>query len=329
MAKIKQVHIGNIDYDLDAAYLGGLSAEEWENMIDAHSSTIYGPYSSSSNPESPVFGQEASTLYNDTTPYVAGSSYDGAIYLFNHTHDSSPYYEWIIVNKGDEVHPNYTWKCIGSTSTDLQNYVKKGTYTTTVPSPLSTGTPSTANTDFAVYDSQSIDPNEVTIAMTIPVTSHSIYNGKSGKTISQLVTTIGNHQHVVYTNERTVVTTTPSWTATVSSEVLSFTFVAGSTSTVSEVSGFDTSAQDYLTSASGSHDHSLREYTGGSWTAIASSFNVVNDISTTLAYFVGTVPSTAVVVQDVKLNVTIRQHTHSMSNHTHSMSSHTHEITLN
>ena len=164
--------------------------------------------------------------------------------------------------------------------------------------------------------------------MTIPVTSHSIYNGKSGKTISQEVTTIGTHKHVIYTNERTVVTTTPSWTAAVSSEVLSFTFVAGSTSTVEEVSGLDTSSQDYMTSASGSHNHSLREYTGGSWTAIASSFNVVNDISTTLAYFVGTVPSTAVVVQDVSLNVTIRKHTHSMSNHTHGMS-HTHEITLN
>ena len=83
----------------------------------------------------------------------------------------------------------------------------------------------------------------------------------------------------------------------------------------------------YITQESGNHYHSLREYANSAWTAIASSFNIVNDISTTIAYFVGSVPSGS-ILQDVTVNARVLGHIHSMQNHTHGMS-HTHEITLN
>lgn len=325
MANIKKIKVGNIEYEIDASYLGGLSAEEWENMIDAHTS-INGPFISSTNPTAPTTGATATVLWGESTSYPASSYYPArAIYLFNNT-SSTTNYEWMTADDGQGDPDSVHWVCIGTSSTDMQHYVRKGTYTTAAPSTINTGTPSVEYTDFGEHD-QAHNRTE-TMTITIPVTSHSIYNGQTGKTISQTVTTDGSHSHAIDTDPTTVVVTTPSWSASVVSEVLSFTFNAGSTATIQAVGGEDPVHNRYITQDAGYHYHSLREYTNGSWTSIASSFNVVSELSTTVAYFVGTVPASD-IPQNVTVAATVEKHFHSMKNHTHSMNNHTHEIDLN
>lgn len=325
MANIKKIKVGNIEYEIDAAYLGGYSAEEWENMIDAHTS-INGPFTSSTNPTAPTTGATATVLWGGSTSYPASSYYPArAIYLFNNT-SSTTNYEWMTTDDGMGDPDSTHWVCIGTSSTDMQNYVRKGTYTSSTPSAANTGTPSVEYTDFGEIDTAHNRTETMTI--TIPVTSHSIYNGQSGKTIGATVTTNGNHKHTIETDPTDVVVTTPSWSASVVSEVLSFTFNAGSTGTIQAVGGYNSHSDEYRTGSAGDHYHSLREYTNSSWASIASSFNVVSELSTTVAYFVGTVPASA-IPQNVTVETTVYKHFHSMKNHTHSMSSHTHDVDLN
>lgn len=326
MAKIKQVTIDNTTYDLDAKYFDGHDAKYWEDLIDAHM-TIKGPYFSDNNPIPTQVGETYSVLYDGNTAIDPGAATsEGAIFLFNRTNVTNQYYEYVSVT--DSGSQSSYWTFIGTSQTDMQNYVKKGTYTTASPSTLSTSTPSRANTEWGVYDSLSIDPNEVTTTITIPVVTRNAYNGATSKTINGELTTISDHRHIINTTEKTVVTTTPSWSATVVSEVLSFTFNAGSTSVIDLVSDFDSHAENYVTGLAGSHAHRIREYINNSWTPISASFNIVNSITTTPVYYVGIgdAPGQG-LTSEISLAVTVRKHVHSMGNHTHGMN-HTHDITL-
>ena len=83
----------------------------------------------------------------DATSYA---KYKNGIVLCNNgeTPETGSYIEWIIVDKGASANPRYTWEKIGTTSTDLTDYYKKGvTYTGAALSAgeTTTSTPSTAN----------------------------------------------------------------------------------------------------------------------------------------------------------------------------------------
>lgn len=61
---------------------------------------------------------------------TASSSTMGNIYLVEDGAITGTYVEWITVDKGSLATPQYMWEKIGTTDTDLSEYVKKGNYST-------------------------------------------------------------------------------------------------------------------------------------------------------------------------------------------------------
>ena len=320
MAKIKQVLVGGINYDFDAAYLGGLSAQEWEDMIDAHHAAIVGPYISISNPSQPEFGTERTTLYDDQRGITASQATGGAVYLFNQT-DTSPYYEWITINKGDYTHPNYVWKCIGSTSTDLSNYVKKGSYTTDTSSATVTdyaeaaGGDEQISTEGADYESTQLydatfakiytpiktsESSTHTHTVTLPIltatfTDVATTNGMSRKYLYPSVKGNGNHTHAIDVIMTTVAT---NWSATVNGEILSFSLTTASLPHVQPTEEESGTYWGY-TGEDGAHTHYIQYATsstatsaGGTFSSPAQYIEDVGKIPTFTLYYAGVSSST-------------------------------------
>ena len=316
MAKIKQVTIDSTTYDLDAKYFDGHDSTYWENLIDAHTS-VKGPYVNSLNPAVPDPTDPPTELYDDAGNAIPALNHYGSIYLFNHT-SGAPYNEYIAVE--DTTQQISYWKFIGTSETDLSDYVKKGTYTTGGPSANQTSGPSTNASNTPVYDLQSDD----TITATLPVLTTEGIDSVSVFNLSPTVTDGGNHYHGITTTGKTVVNTTPSWSANVNDEVLSFSFSSGNTTTIQEVSQ-EMSGVGYVTDYGGSHNHKLQTNSG----AMSVAQTVVTTISRSTIYYVGTVPASSAVIPNVaSLSMTIPTHTHNMANHTHSMGNHTHNVVL-
>ena len=281
MAKIKQVTIDSTTYDLDAKYFDGHDSTYWEDLIDAHTS-IKGPYVNSLNPAVPDPTDPPTELYDDAGNAIEAQGHQGSIYLFNHT-AGAPYNEYIAVE--DTTQQISYWKFIGTSETDLSDYVKKGTYTTGGPSTNTTSGPSTNTSNTPVYDLQSDD----TITATLPVLATEGIDSVTVFSLSPTVTTANDHYHGISTTGKTVVNTTPSWSASVDNEVLSFSFSSGGTTTIQEVSAY-MEQQGYVTDYGGAHNHKLQTNSG----AMNTSQTVVAAISRSTIYYVGTVPASAV-----------------------------------
>ena len=317
MAKIKQVTVNGTNYDIDATYFNGHDAKYWEDLIDAHM-TIKGPYFGDSNPISEVIGTTYDRLYDGSTTVYPSESTEGSIYLFNRTGVTSKYWEYITTRT--ENVGEYVWTFIGTSQTDMGDYVRKGTYTTSTPSTNTTGTPSTNNSSTPIYDGEYTD----IIDATLPVLATQGINSVTTFNLSPTVTSQGNHYHTIQTTGKPVVNTTPSWSASVNNEVLSFTFTSGSTTTIEEVSELmpDTG---YVTGEAGLHYHSLQANYG----TIVTSNTVVTAIDRSTIYYVGVAPTNTLIIPSyANVLLTIPTHYHEMGNHTHAMGNHTHSVNL-
>ena len=181
---IKKINVGGTEYDLDAAYLGGLSAQQWEDLIDAHMS-VKGPYTNDGNPLNPTIGQQVDELYDDAGRAFDPETNQGAIYLFNNT-NATTNCEWIAT----DTETGWKWTFIGTSSTDMQDYVKKGTYTTSTPSTNSTGEGGAATIPISVAVGISYDKSDANTGSTAPTFYGNTENVEAVATIPYLPATV-------------------------------------------------------------------------------------------------------------------------------------------
>lgn len=315
MAEIRGVHLGNTDYDLAAKYILSNDStpvlKTWQDILDLVS-----------------VGFEIVVLQSLPTPSAAVyEQYKNCIVLVSDGTTTGNHDEYVITISGD---PDlYRWEKVGTTTADLADYVKKGTYTTGSPSNDSTGTVTvkygqyddSALTEGANFNSATYDVTRAstylpiktdgagshTHSVTLPLISSNIsfVGTVNFGNISKDTDSNGSHSHTLSTSTVSFVSTTPSWTASVdSSGVLSFSFSSGSTSMLTYVG-----AQN--TGSAGSHHHTLQYYDGEGDIPYTSRIAIVNSVnkSATTLYYVGSSSSAASISASVSTNGT---HSHTM-----------------
>ena len=96
---INQIHVGTTDYQLNADYLGGLSADEWKSLV----------------------GAGFNVLVVDSLPTPSASTQKG-IYLIADNHGNGDSYdEYVTVKSGNA----YSWEKIGNTDIDISGLAKE------------------------------------------------------------------------------------------------------------------------------------------------------------------------------------------------------------
>ena len=92
---IKQVKVSDVNYSLNAEYLGDLSADEWKSLV----------------------GAGFNVLVVESLPTASESTQKG-IYLIADNHGTGDSYdEYVTVKSGD----TYSWEKIGNTDIDISN----------------------------------------------------------------------------------------------------------------------------------------------------------------------------------------------------------------
>ena len=221
MAEIKQVQLGNDVYDLLPKYIQDTSgtAKVWGDIVDLVSSARL-------------------AIRVVTTLPTASADTTGAIYLIAETGvESGTYVEYITVTS-TATPPTYSWEKIGTTATDLTDYVKKNT----------------TYTDAAVSDGA--HTHTVSGSVTVPTVTHTTkYVGAtatgtavSAPTSNFVTSYPGAISHLSTTSLKGVAGTTTvssvtnagtktngtaaAWGATVTNGVLSFSWTANTPTAV-------------------------------------------------------------------------------------------------
>jgi len=211
MANIKQIKVESTTFDIEALHFYQSSTldtpAQWKQYIDeigaAAGKIQIVIDSKSSSGDYPATAPSADTM--------------GKIYLVQlETTETGTYTEFITVDTGTGGSHSYSWEKIGTTATDLSEYAKKGTYTSTGPSSDATGsaggeTVNTSETDLG------------TATGTIKIDKHSI--------------SISAHSHGVNAST-TSVGSASGWSAGTAPSRASFTYATGAFSTtVSALTG--------------------------------------------------------------------------------------------
>ena len=270
---INKIHVGDIDYQLNADYLGGLSTAEWKSLV----------------------GAGFNVLVVDTLPTASASTQKG-IYLIADPHGTGDSYdEYVTVKSGNA----YSWEKIGNTDIDISGLAAEletkpntvGLETGSAGEQVATGSATisymksaeatgsagagvAANTGLSggatVSDgSFSFAGTEATINLsgTLPTLDEVSVTpaGTIGGTVS-----VGDHTHSINPTIKTL--TYVSGTASATGEVVDHTHtVSLATDSVTYVSDVDTS-----TGSEAAHEHSIDASKVTNWTPGSASLSSKN-----------------------------------------------------
>lgn len=113
--QIKQINIGGVTYDINAPYFDGHSWDEVTALAEAG-------FEIEIVTSLPTISADNYQTYRNKLLFIADESAEAGTYL-----------EYVAYKTSGET-PTYGLEKIGSTKTDLSNYVQKGTYTTAAAS---------------------------------------------------------------------------------------------------------------------------------------------------------------------------------------------------
>lgn len=325
--KIKKVAIDNTEYEISAKYIqNGDQDMTWndiKNLVEV--------------------GFQIVVL--TTLPEANAASYEtyhnSIVLIQDSTSTTGSYVEYVIQRTASGSSYTYAWERIGTTDTDLSDYVKKGTYTTGSPSSSGSGyaIPDGENpieSEGAIYDSaanydttnakiytpiKTSDNGDHTHTATLPVltqTFSGFYASADRKYLYHTVTGVGSHSHDILVSRNTVVT---SWSATVTGEVLSFSM---STTNLPHVVPTESEGgTEWLyTGENGSHYHSLQLATSTTATSPSSTptkpLQYIEDVAkapTFTIYYAGVSGATDTMSASVS---TTGSHSHAMNTSSYS-----------
>ena len=115
---IEAISVGNVDHALNAALLDGHSWSDIGELV----STGFAAVVYTTLPTVPTSSQEAKdAFYKEHQAELA--------LIADAQAEAGTYLEYVLVKTGTAPNFNYAWEKIGSTKTDLSNYVQKGTIT--------------------------------------------------------------------------------------------------------------------------------------------------------------------------------------------------------
>lgn len=127
---VKKIHLDDGDHDISAKYIleytdGVVTAEhDWNDIKE-------------------LVSKATDLVVLQTLPEASETTYNeyknDIVLIPDATSVTGSYVEYVILDKGSGVTPRYVWEKIGTTQTDLSNYVQKGTYVTGGPSNNATG----------------------------------------------------------------------------------------------------------------------------------------------------------------------------------------------
>ena len=127
---LDKIKVNDTTYDLGAKYIKTADADPvyktWEDITSLVETSFELKVIDGTLPVA------SATIY---------ATYHNNIVLCNNgeTPKTGTYLEWVIVKGGTQTTPTYAWEKIGTSATDLTDYVKHGTYTTFGPSSNATG----------------------------------------------------------------------------------------------------------------------------------------------------------------------------------------------